>query len=33
MSLDQTWVTEAIDATGTAFALKGKKLHEEQTPY
>ena len=33
MSLDQSWVTEAIDATGTAFALKGKKLHEEQTPY
>ena len=33
MSLDQTWVTEAIDATGTAFALKGRKVHEEQTPY
>ncbi|MES2683369.1 MAG: polyamine aminopropyltransferase [Pseudomonadota bacterium] len=33
MSLDNTWFTEAIDATGTAFSLKGKKLHSEQTPY
>jgi spermidine synthase len=33
MSLDASWITEAIDATGTAFALKGKRVHEEQTPY
>ena len=33
MSLDNTWFTEAIEATGTAFSLKGKKLHSEQTPY
>ena len=33
MTLDQSWFTEAIDATGTAFSLKGHKLHEEQTPY
>lgn len=33
MSLDQTWISEAVDATGTAFALKGRKVHEEQTPY
>jgi spermidine synthase len=33
MSLDQTWVSEAVEATGTAFALKGKRVHEEQTPY
>jgi len=33
MTLDHRWFTEAIDATGTAFSLKAKKLHEEQTPY
>jgi len=33
MTLDKTWFTEAVDATGTAFSLKAKKLHEEQTPY
>jgi len=34
MSLDQSWFTEPVDKTGTAFSLKlGKKLHEEQTPY
>lgn len=33
MSLDQTWFTEAVEATGTAFSLKGRKLHEEQTPF
>ena len=33
MSLDQSWVSEAVDATGTAFALKGERVHEEQTPY
>lgn len=33
MSLDNTWFTEAIDATGTAFSLKAKKIHSEQTPY
>lgn len=33
MSLDQSWISEAVEATGTAFALKGRKIHEEQTPY
>ena len=33
MALDQTWITEAVEATGTAFSLKGIKLHEETTPY
>lgn len=33
MSLDNSWFTEAIEATGTAFSLKGHKLHSEQTPY
>lgn len=33
MSLDQSWISEAVEATGTAFALKGRKLHSEQTPY
>lgn len=33
MSLDQSWFTEQMDATGTAFSLKGHLLHEEQTPY
>jgi spermidine synthase len=33
MSLDQSWISEAVEATGTAFALKGRKVHEEQTPY
>ncbi|MCI0750086.1 MAG: polyamine aminopropyltransferase [Nevskiales bacterium] len=34
MALHQSWFTEAVDRTGTAFSLKlGEKLHEEQTPY
>lgn len=33
MSLDKTWFTEAIEKTGTAFSLKGRKLHSEKTPY
>lgn len=33
MSLDESWFTEAIEATGTGFSLKGRKIHEEQTPY
>ena len=33
MSLDQSWFTEPMESTGTAFSLKGEKLHEEQTPY
>lgn len=33
MSLDQSWISEAVEATGTAFALKGRRIHEEQTPY
>ena len=33
MTLDTRWFSEAVQATGTAFSLKGTKLHEEQTPY
>lgn len=33
MTLDQSWFTEPVEATGTAFSLKGKLLHSEQTPY
>jgi spermidine synthase len=33
MTLDTSWFSEANDATGSAFSLKAKKLHEEQTPY
>ncbi len=33
MTLDSSWFTEPMEATGTAFSLKGSKLHEEQTPY
>lgn len=33
MSLDNTWFTEPMDSTGTAFSLKGRRLHSEQTPY
>jgi spermidine synthase len=34
MSLDQSWFTEAVAKTGTAFSLKlGEKLHSERTPY
>lgn len=34
MALDQTWFSESVDATGTAFSLKlGEHLHSEQTPY
>ncbi len=34
MSLDNTWFTEPMDKTGTAFSLKlGERVHAEQTPY
>lgn len=34
MSLDNTWFTEAIEKTGSAFSLKlAHKIHEEQTPF
>lgn len=34
MSLDNTWFTEAVDKTGTAFSLKlGERVHAETTPY
>ncbi len=34
MSLDNTWFTEAIDKTGTAFSLKlGRRVHAEKSPY
>ena len=33
MTLDRSWFTEPMESTGTAFSLKGEKLHEEQTPY
>ena len=33
MALDKSWFTEPMEKTGTAFSLKGYKLHEEQTPY
>lgn len=34
MALDNTWFTEAVDATGTAFSLKlGAKVHQEQSAY
>lgn len=33
MTLDRSWFSESVEATGTAFSLKGRKLHEEQTPY
>ncbi|MGQ0621141.1 MAG: polyamine aminopropyltransferase [Panacagrimonas sp.] len=33
MTLDQTWFTESVEATGTAFSLKARRVHEEQTPY
>ena len=33
MTLDQSWFSEPVEASGTAFSLKGRKLHEEQTPY
>jgi len=34
MALDQTWFTEPVEATGSAFSLKlGKHLHSEQTPF
>ncbi len=33
MTLDQSWFSEPVEATGSAFSLKGRKLHEEQTPY
>ena len=34
MSLDESWFTEAVDKTGTAFSLKlGQHVHGEQTPY
>ncbi|NKF22036.1 polyamine aminopropyltransferase [Solimonas marina] len=33
MTLDRSWFTEPMESTGTAFSLKGEKVHEEQTPY
>lgn len=33
MTLDQSWFTEPVEATGTAFSLRGKRIHQEQTPY
>lgn len=33
MALDKSWFTEPMEKTGTAFSLKGKKLHSEKTPY
>ncbi|MGQ0697171.1 MAG: polyamine aminopropyltransferase [Panacagrimonas sp.] len=33
MTLDKSWFTEPMEATGTAFSLKASLLHEEQTPY
>lgn len=33
MSLDQNWFSEPVPATGTAFSLLGRRIHEEQTPY
>ena len=34
MSLDNSWFTEPVDQTGTAFSLKlGERVHSEQTPY
>jgi spermidine synthase len=33
MSLDATWFSEALDDKGTAFSLKGRRVHSEKTPY
>ncbi|MCX7072491.1 MAG: polyamine aminopropyltransferase, partial [Gammaproteobacteria bacterium] len=34
MSLDESWFTEPVDKTGTAFSLKlGRHVHGEQTPF
>ena len=34
MSLDNSWFTEPVDQTGTAFSLKlGERVHAEQTLY
>lgn len=34
MALDNTWFTEPMDKTGTAFSLKlGERVHAEATPY
>ena len=34
MSLDNSWFSEPVDATGTAFSLKlGERVHSEQTPF
>ena len=33
MALDKSWFTEPMEKTGTAFSLKGRKLHSEKTPY
>lgn len=33
MSLDDSWFSEPDEHTGTAFSLKGRKIHEETTPY
>ena len=34
MALDESWFTEPVDKTGTAFSLKlGEHVHGEQTPF
>ncbi|MBL6752069.1 MAG: polyamine aminopropyltransferase [Nevskia sp.] len=34
MALDESWFTETVDKTGTAFSLKlGERVHAEKTPY
>lgn len=33
MTLDRSWFSEAVDASGTAFSLKADLIHEETTPY
>ncbi len=34
MALDNSWFTEAVEQTGTAFSLKlGERVHAEQTPF
>ncbi len=33
MTLDRSWFSESVDASGSAFSLKAAKIHEEQTPY
>lgn len=33
MTLDQSWFSETVQANGTAFSLKGRRIHDEQTPF